>query len=76
LERELANGVRQGVFGPIDVEGAALAILSLCIDIARWYGPASRRTPDALGGLYAEFVCRALREDIVPALDGRAARSR
>jgi AcrR family transcriptional regulator len=70
VERELANGVREGVFAPIDVEGSALAILSLCIDIARWYGPSSRRTPAALGGLYADFVCRALREDTLPVLAG------
>lgn len=70
VERELANGVREGRFGPIDVEGSALAILSLCIDIARWYGPSSRRTPEALGGLYADFVCRALREETLPVLAG------
>ncbi len=66
VERELADGVRQGAFGRIDIEGAALAILSLCIDIARWYSPSSQRTPEGLGVLYADFVCRALREDILP----------
>ena len=61
VERELSAGVDAGVFGPIDIEGATLAILSLCIDIARWYGPTSRRAPGDLGGLYAEIVARALR---------------
>ena len=60
--------MREGMFGRIDVEGAALAILSLCIDIARWYGPSSRRSPEALGGLYADFVCRALRDEVLPML--------
>jgi AcrR family transcriptional regulator len=61
VERELGAGVASGAFGPIDIEGAALAILSLCIDIARWYGPKSHRTPDGLGALYADLVARALR---------------
>ncbi len=61
VERELAAGVQAGRFAPIDIEGAALAILSLCIDIARWYGPKSNRTPEVLGALYADLVGRALR---------------
>ncbi|MCW2990965.1 MAG: Transcriptional regulator, TetR family [Solirubrobacterales bacterium] len=64
VERELAAGVDSGVFGPIDIEGATLAILSLCIDIARWYGPTSQRMPDDLGVLYAEIVGRALRTEV------------
>jgi AcrR family transcriptional regulator len=67
LESELAAGVEAKVFGPVDIEGTALAILSLCIDIARWYGPSSHRTPDELGALYAELVSRALRVDTPPA---------
>jgi AcrR family transcriptional regulator len=63
LEDELGAGLEAGVFGDIDVEGAALAILSLCIDIARWYGPSSERSPDDLGRLYAELVGRALRAE-------------
>jgi AcrR family transcriptional regulator len=61
LEDEITAGVATGAFGPVDVEGVALAILSLCIDIARWYGPHSHRAPAALGDLYAEIVARALR---------------
>jgi AcrR family transcriptional regulator len=64
VERELAAGVQAGVFGPIDIEGAALAILSLCIDIARWYGPNSHRTPEGLGALYADLVARALHAEV------------
>ncbi|MFL5843486.1 MAG: TetR/AcrR family transcriptional regulator [Solirubrobacteraceae bacterium] len=61
VEDELTAGVEAGVFGPIDIQGATLAILSLCIDIARWYGPTAARMPNDLGGLYAEIVTRALR---------------
>jgi AcrR family transcriptional regulator len=63
VERELAAGVQSGTFAPIDIEGAALAILSLCIDIARWYGPKSNRTPEVLGALYADLVGRALHSE-------------
>jgi AcrR family transcriptional regulator len=59
--RELTDGVESGAFGPIDIEGAAVAILSLCIDIGRWYGPGSERSPDDLGALYSELVGRSLR---------------
>jgi AcrR family transcriptional regulator len=63
IERELAAGVQSGVFSPIDIEGAALAILSLCIDVARWYASTSHRTPEGLGALYADIVARALRAE-------------
>lgn len=63
LEAEIATGIEAGAFGEIDIEGAALAILSLCVDIARWYGPKSQRGPDELGLLYAGIVGRALRAE-------------
>jgi hypothetical protein len=60
LERELTAGVKAGLFASPDVEGTALAILSLCIDIARWYSSTATRTPTELGELYADFVIRAI----------------
>jgi hypothetical protein len=32
--------------------------MSLCIDVARWYSPKGRRTPDEIGTLYADLVLR------------------
>lgn len=41
-----------------DVPGTTLAVLSLCIDVARWFSAAGRRTPDEVGALYADLVLR------------------
>jgi AcrR family transcriptional regulator len=41
--------------GP-DPAGATLAILSLCIDVARWYSPGGRLSPNELGELYADLM--------------------
>ena len=44
-----------------DLKGATLAVLSLCIDVARWYQPSGKRTPDEIGALYADLVLRMVR---------------
>ncbi|MBB5808785.1 AcrR family transcriptional regulator [Saccharothrix ecbatanensis] len=56
----ISAGVDAGVFEVPDVRGATLAVLSLCIDVARWYQPAGRRTPAEIGDLYADLVLRML----------------
>ncbi|MEU5693354.1 TetR/AcrR family transcriptional regulator [Actinosynnema sp. NPDC020468] len=60
LRRMVLDGVRAGVFEAPDVPGATLAVLSLCIDVARWYQPGGRRTPEDIGALYADLVLRML----------------
>ncbi|MBW5422198.1 TetR family transcriptional regulator [Streptomyces sp. BG9H] len=52
------DGVRAGEFDVPDVPGTTLAVLSLCIDVARWFNVAGRRTPDEVGALYADLVLR------------------
>ncbi|WNV83865.1 TetR/AcrR family transcriptional regulator [Umezawaea sp. Da 62-37] len=54
-------GVGTGAFTVPDLKGTALAVLSLCIDIARWYHPDGTRTPEQIGTLYADLVLRMLR---------------
>ncbi|MFD0202173.1 TetR/AcrR family transcriptional regulator [Saccharothrix carnea] len=54
----ITDGVRAGAFDVPDVRGATLAVLSLCIDVARWYQPSGRRTPAEIGDLYADLVLR------------------
>ena len=54
-------GVASGDFDAPDVAGAALAILSLSIDVARWFNESTRREPDAIGALYADLAVRMLR---------------
>lgn len=53
-------GVQRSVFNPPDVPGAAMALLSLAIDVARWYRPGGQRTPEEIGTLYADLAERML----------------
>ncbi|MDI5966292.1 TetR/AcrR family transcriptional regulator [Streptomyces sp. SL13] len=54
----VTDGVAAGDFDVPDVSGTTLAVLSLCIDVARWFNPDGRRTPDEVGELYAGLVSR------------------
>jgi AcrR family transcriptional regulator len=54
----IADGVASGEFDVPDVSGTTVAILSLCIDVARWFNEQGRRTPDEVGELYADLVLR------------------
>lgn len=54
----LEDGVAAGEFTVTDVRGTAVAVLSLCIDVARWYRPGGPRTPEEIGALYAGLVLR------------------
>jgi AcrR family transcriptional regulator len=56
----IAEGVRAGVFHVPDEKTAARAVLSLGIDVARWYSERMRKTPRALGTEYATLVLRML----------------
>ncbi|MFF4370994.1 TetR/AcrR family transcriptional regulator [Streptomyces sp. NPDC001594] len=58
VRRILADGVRAGEFDVPDVPGTTLAVLSLCIDVARWFNADGRRTPDEVGALYSDLVLR------------------
>ncbi|WP_431045187.1 TetR/AcrR family transcriptional regulator [Streptomyces sp. P1-3] len=59
----LEDGVAAGVFDVPDVSGTTVAVLSLCIDVARWFNPEGRRTPDEVGELYADLVLRMVGAD-------------
>ncbi|MDP9444591.1 MAG: TetR/AcrR family transcriptional regulator [Actinomycetota bacterium] len=54
----IGAGVDRGVFAAIDVPGTAMAILSLAVDVARWYREDGRRTADAIAELYADLALR------------------
>ncbi|GAA2561581.1 TetR/AcrR family transcriptional regulator [Streptomyces levis] len=66
----IEEGVRSGEFEVIDVHGTTLAVLSLCIDVARWFSLDGPRTPEEVGALYADLVLR-----MVGAADAGAAAS-
>jgi AcrR family transcriptional regulator len=52
----ISAGVSSGAFTVPDVRTAARAVLSLGVDVARWYTDASKPDPDELGRQYAELV--------------------
>ncbi|MCX4910002.1 TetR/AcrR family transcriptional regulator [Streptomyces sp. NBC_00878] len=54
----IEDGVAAGDFDVPDVPGTTLAVLSLCIDVARWFNVNGPRTPDEVGALYADLVLR------------------
>ncbi|WP_431981860.1 TetR/AcrR family transcriptional regulator [Streptomyces qinglanensis] len=58
LRAVLEEGVAAGEFDIPDLRGTALAVMSLCIDVARWFSPEGRRTPDEIGTLYADLALR------------------
>lgn len=58
----IEDGVTAGEFDVPDIPGTTLAVLSLCIDVARWFNPVGRRTPDEVGTLYADLVLRMVRQ--------------
>ncbi len=63
VENEIQQGANDGEFRVDNVSGAALALLSLCVDVARWYSPRDPRTPAELGELYARLVSAMLHAD-------------
>lgn len=58
VRRIIAEGVSTGEFAAADTAGAAIATLSLCLDVARWYRPGHRRTPEEISALNAEAALR------------------
>ncbi|MFD7436619.1 TetR family transcriptional regulator [Streptomyces sp. NPDC059861] len=54
----IEDGVAAGEFEVLDVQGTTLAVLSLCIDVARWFNIDGPWTPDEVGALYADLVLR------------------
>ncbi|MCH0539501.1 TetR family transcriptional regulator [Streptomyces sp. MUM 203J] len=58
VRRIVEEGIAAGEFDVDDVRGTAVAVLSLCIDVARWFNVRGRRTPEEVGELYAGLVLR------------------
>jgi AcrR family transcriptional regulator len=54
----IEDGVATGEFDVLDVRGTTLAVLSLCVDVARWFNVEGPRTPEEIGALYADLVLR------------------
>ncbi|WP_035939985.1 TetR/AcrR family transcriptional regulator [Knoellia aerolata] len=54
----LVRGVAEGEFEVDDVPATALALLSLAVDVARWYSPEIRRTPADIARTNGELAVR------------------
>lgn len=54
----LAEGTASGDFHVTDVRGTARAVLSLCIDVARWFDGSGPQSPQDVGALYADLALR------------------
>jgi AcrR family transcriptional regulator len=58
----IQEGAAAGDFAVPDLNGTTLAVMSLCVDVARWFGAEHRRrSPAAIGALYADLVLRLVR---------------
>ncbi|KGN34779.1 TetR family transcriptional regulator [Knoellia sinensis KCTC 19936] len=54
----LTEGVERGEFEVDDVHATALALLSMAVDVARWYSPEIRRTPDDIARTNGDLAVR------------------
>ena len=57
----LQAGVASDDFDVPDVAMTTLAVQSLTIDVARWYKPGIRRTPESIGTAYGNLALRLVR---------------
>lgn len=61
-------GVDAGDFDVVDVSAATTAVLSLCLDTARWYRPGFRWSPEEVGDLHAVTALRIVGAPPGPAM--------
>ena len=54
----LADGVASGEFDVDDIPDTALALLSMAVDVARWYDPEIRRSPQSIEAAYGDLALR------------------
>jgi hypothetical protein len=60
-EEELRRGVDDGSFSAdLDIDAVALALLSLGVDVARWYRPEADASPGSLGATYRKLALAML----------------
>ena len=60
FRRIVADGIRAGEFGPLDVRLASLAVLGMCNSVVAWYRPEGDFGPDEIAEQFAELAVRAL----------------
>lgn len=63
MRTALEDGVEANALHINDIPGTALALLSLGIDVVRWFDPAGSRTAEDLAELYARLGVRMVQAD-------------
>ena len=58
VEDLITTGIAEGSLQADQPRRVARALLSLCVDVARWFDPAGRDSPQELGDLYADLAVR------------------
>ena len=58
IRQVLEHGVAAGDFHVDDIGDTALALLSMAVDVARWYSPTIKRTPQEIGETNAALALR------------------
>jgi AcrR family transcriptional regulator len=58
VRQVVADGVESGEFAVDDVPDTTLALMSMAVDVARWYDPEIKRSPQAIGAAYADLGLR------------------
>lgn len=58
VRQVIVDGMTSGDFDVSDPSATAIAVLSLCLDVSRWYHPGYRLTPQQLGDYNATAALR------------------
>jgi AcrR family transcriptional regulator len=58
VEAVVEQGAADGSLDVTDARQAARVLLSLAVDVSRWFDPDGRQTPDELGRAYADLAMR------------------
>jgi AcrR family transcriptional regulator len=58
MQDALTDGVGQGVLDVVDVPGTAFSLLSLGVDLVRWFEPGGSRSGEELAALHADLAVR------------------
>jgi AcrR family transcriptional regulator len=73
VEQEIRRGMDAGTLSTPHPRQATRAILSLAVDVSRWFDPRGTETPRRLGMIYADLALTMLgaERDAVPEVDDR-----
>lgn len=58
MQQALTDGVDQGLLDVVDIPGTAFALLSLGVDLVRWFEPGGSRSGHELASLHADLAVR------------------